>query len=762
MSKKGYLTGFLVLFFGFIVKSQVPQGINYQGVARDASGQVLKGVALALQFDIYDNASGGNLLFTEAINKTSDAQTGIFTHIIGTANPTSFQALNWGIGTKHLQVSVNGSVTARQQLMSVPYALYAASAGSSGTPSLSINGNSLSISGGNTVTFSPASTLTITPNALLNSSSSGSNYTLNVTPQTFTQVGNTFTSNYGGSFTVPSATTLVAPTTVNINSPHTATSNSSASGTTVNININGPTGTGTLGYLPVWTGTNSLASSNAFQASNGAIVVGTGTTSGSAPFVVNNYSSGTGISIHQGSNTSTGLTFNTNSLAPHSIGTIDNKDLGFFSGSVNTLGNFPFSVKTNSDVEVGYGLNMRGNTAAPIVSTGGQGRIYFDGLRFKVSENGGAYQDMLSGAIWSKSGSNITTLLNSDNVGIGLTTPTAKLDVLGLTKLNNTGSDVLTVSQTGAAANAGVFSSMNGQAISASSSNSRAIYAVSSSPSNHALEVLNTSATTSVLAGYFNGGLGVIGKTGTGKVFDVSNSSNITLLNVFSSGNVGINTNTPGYRLSVLDGTSGLAAIYGANSNTSNATAHGVQGVANNGSNLAAGVYGNGSNAATGVIGESAGATGVWAKTNGSAAALVASSGTTATSALALLLENGHVKVTGSVQSISVTTNSLGGATATTAAAISPCNDVKGTVTINSNLTGVVNGSYIDVTVDFAKNYNTQPTVIITPGEPSRFEYSVISQGTNTFVVRIINNSGTTISFVSPYNYFRFNYLVIE
>lgn len=156
-----FVTNFIFILSLSAVYGQAPQGINYQGVARDANGIPLKGTSVNLVFEIFDTPTGGTKFYAESTVKTSDAQTGIFTHILGSVNTASFSSsLNWGSGDKYLQVTINGNTLARQQMMSVPYALFAASAGSSTSPTLSINGNTLSVSGGNSVTLPLSNTYT--------------------------------------------------------------------------------------------------------------------------------------------------------------------------------------------------------------------------------------------------------------------------------------------------------------------------------------------------------------------------------------------------------------------------------------------------------------------------------------------------------------------------------------------------------------------------------------------------------------------------
>ena len=118
----------------------VPQGINYQAVARDVSGAVLMNQVLAIQFSVISDITTGNVSWQETHTATTNDY-GLFTAIIGQGVSTSvgssaaFNVIDWGASNHLLKVEVdfgNGLVDmGTTAFMSVPYALYAANSGSS-------------------------------------------------------------------------------------------------------------------------------------------------------------------------------------------------------------------------------------------------------------------------------------------------------------------------------------------------------------------------------------------------------------------------------------------------------------------------------------------------------------------------------------------------------------------------------------------------------------------------------------------------------
>ena len=122
----------------FITFGQVPQGINYQGVARDANG-VINTQAITVKFDLHQGSAGGTVVFSEIHNITTN-NLGLFNLVIGSINTSAFSAINWANSPYFIETTLNGAPLGTQQLMSVPYALYAEKAGnSSPTPTININ-----------------------------------------------------------------------------------------------------------------------------------------------------------------------------------------------------------------------------------------------------------------------------------------------------------------------------------------------------------------------------------------------------------------------------------------------------------------------------------------------------------------------------------------------------------------------------------------------------------------------------------------------
>jgi microcystin-dependent protein len=128
--------------------AQAPQKINYQAVARNAAGAVLANQSITARFTIHDGSSSGQIVYQETENVVTN-QFGLFTTAIGggTVIQGNFAAVNWGNGNKYLQVEIdpaggtNYTDMGAWQLLSVPYALYAANAPAGATGSTGPTGN---------------------------------------------------------------------------------------------------------------------------------------------------------------------------------------------------------------------------------------------------------------------------------------------------------------------------------------------------------------------------------------------------------------------------------------------------------------------------------------------------------------------------------------------------------------------------------------------------------------------------------------------
>jgi hypothetical protein len=135
MKKKLYF--FSTVFFLFSYLSTTAQtsfqGMNYQAVARNASGGVVASQPVKVRFSILTGSATGTLRYSEIHAITTTAQ-GLFTLVIGkgTAQTGTFATIDWSTANHFLQTEIdvtggNNFVSiGTTSLYSVPFALYAA------------------------------------------------------------------------------------------------------------------------------------------------------------------------------------------------------------------------------------------------------------------------------------------------------------------------------------------------------------------------------------------------------------------------------------------------------------------------------------------------------------------------------------------------------------------------------------------------------------------------------------------------------------
>ncbi len=131
----------LILNAAFLISfAQAPQGFNYQAVARNLSGTALINQAVGLKISLHQGTAGGTIVYTETHATTSN-NLGLLNMVIGSGTPVTgtFNSINWAGGPYFIEISMDVTggtsyvVMGTQQLMSVPYALYAQNSGSAGT-----------------------------------------------------------------------------------------------------------------------------------------------------------------------------------------------------------------------------------------------------------------------------------------------------------------------------------------------------------------------------------------------------------------------------------------------------------------------------------------------------------------------------------------------------------------------------------------------------------------------------------------------------
>jgi len=127
----------LILFSNFIL-AQAPQAINYQGVLRNSVGKPYPSQTISLQIVIHSGSSAGAVVYKETHNTTTNVL-GLYTIQIGrgTAITGLFNTIAWGSSPYFLEVEVDINAgtafisSGVTELISVPYALYAETSGSS-------------------------------------------------------------------------------------------------------------------------------------------------------------------------------------------------------------------------------------------------------------------------------------------------------------------------------------------------------------------------------------------------------------------------------------------------------------------------------------------------------------------------------------------------------------------------------------------------------------------------------------------------------
>jgi hypothetical protein len=135
--------------------AQAPQKMSYQAVIRNSSGALVASTSVGIRISILQNSSSGTSVYTETQTTSTNAN-GLVSLEIGTGTVVSgtFSAINWAVGTYFIKTETDptgGStytIVGVNQLMSVPYALFAASGnvgatGATGPPGIIPAGSSV-------------------------------------------------------------------------------------------------------------------------------------------------------------------------------------------------------------------------------------------------------------------------------------------------------------------------------------------------------------------------------------------------------------------------------------------------------------------------------------------------------------------------------------------------------------------------------------------------------------------------------------------
>jgi hypothetical protein len=132
--KRNY-TLLLFLLATVSILAQTPEKMSYQLVLRDASNTLLTNQLVGIQISILQTTNTGSAVYTETQTATTNIN-GLVSLEIGTgASSNDFSAIDWSAGPYFIKTAtdanggINYSIIGTSQLMSVPFALYAKTAG---------------------------------------------------------------------------------------------------------------------------------------------------------------------------------------------------------------------------------------------------------------------------------------------------------------------------------------------------------------------------------------------------------------------------------------------------------------------------------------------------------------------------------------------------------------------------------------------------------------------------------------------------------
>jgi hypothetical protein len=126
------------LSFCIYTMAQTPEKMSYQAVIRDGSNTLVVNQQVGMQISILQGSANGTAVFTETHNAPTNANGLVSIEVGGgTAVLGSINGVNWANGPYFIKTETdptggsNYTITGTSQLLSVPYAMYAAASGSS-------------------------------------------------------------------------------------------------------------------------------------------------------------------------------------------------------------------------------------------------------------------------------------------------------------------------------------------------------------------------------------------------------------------------------------------------------------------------------------------------------------------------------------------------------------------------------------------------------------------------------------------------------
>ena len=133
--KKNFILAVFCLIISAMTFAQVPQKMSYQAVVRGSDNNLVTNSEISVRVSILQGSIDGEAVYTETHSATTNAN-GLVTIEIGNGTSNDdFSAINWANGPYFVktETDMNGGdnydIIGVSQLLSVPYAMYAQSAG---------------------------------------------------------------------------------------------------------------------------------------------------------------------------------------------------------------------------------------------------------------------------------------------------------------------------------------------------------------------------------------------------------------------------------------------------------------------------------------------------------------------------------------------------------------------------------------------------------------------------------------------------------
>jgi hypothetical protein len=695
--------------FSCAVFSQAPQKINYQGLARDAAGIPITSLTtIGVEFKISDATNA--IVHNEVQSSVPISTLGLFNTKIGATSAIS-NTITWQNGPYTLSVSVNVGTgftfLGAQQLVSVPYALYAERSGSGSLPPGTKAGQTMRWDG---LVWKIDSNLT----------NDGAHVGIGLYPAGLQSRLHVTTNS-------PNDTTVIFAYHPNIQ----------AKGAGLRSVIAGSTPSHTNAFTTaVYAGHHvGINNGTGLGVGNFAMGVSNGNGVGATAFGYGTSATSTATGLYA---TAIGHPLANKVAAVFDVGKVIFNDSLFIIGT-NTIGG----------VNWGDVLTYMPNGQAKWQPVGAGTSCWLQGVGFIKQSN------------------------TTDYVGIGVANPIAKVEISNpaantvdaLRLTDNGPNDALHIYKlgpTGPGIDIYMANGNNGAGISLSHLGTGPGIMSSVGPAT-AMQGNSNGSSPTIFAGNGGTGAGMYGSSisGIGVLGSVNNMTAAVVGVNQNSANPSPNAHGGAF---VTNNTNTLAAGSFAENRGMGA---GVYGVNTNSSLGGLGVYGtvtNTTNAnATGVRGENSGfGSGVTGFNSGVGPGIKAQSGPANTSALALLVDQGHIRATGPL--VTVPSVSITGGFVLSGNSCPNCNDIRGTTNFMIAASTLVGGqNFVETNILFAKPYTNPPIINLTAvTDMQGLDYMVTNVTPSGFTIRVYRPVGGGFPTNVAASTLSINYLIIE